>query len=109
MQAVMCVIYAIVIVPFVVLGFVFLRGKGADLIAGYNTSSPAKKAKTDEKALCRFMGKAMFVFAACWLILASGTILEITPLFWVGLGLFFLAVIFVLIYCSTGNRFAKKH
>ena len=49
MIAVMSIIHAIVISPFVVLGILFLRGKGADLIAGYNTSSPTKKAKTDEK------------------------------------------------------------
>ena len=54
------------------LGVVFLRGKGTDLISGYNTASVEEKMKTDEKKLCRFMGKLMFALAACWLALAEG-------------------------------------
>ena len=102
------IVHGIVMIVFIVLGIMFLRGKGANLIAGYNTSSPAAKAKTDEVALCRFMGKAMFALASCWLILSLGSILEIKPLLWSGFALFFLVIVFVLIYCNTGNRFKKK-
>ena len=34
----------------VILGIVFSKGKGAFLIAGYNTASKAEKQKTDEKS-----------------------------------------------------------
>ncbi len=57
---------------FIILGLVFIQGKGAFLIAGYNTSSRAEKKKYDENALCRFMGKIMFLFAACLLIAVLG-------------------------------------
>ena len=40
---------------FVLLGVLFSRGKGAFLIAGYNTASAAERARYVEKALCRFM------------------------------------------------------
>ena len=39
---------ALLILPSILL----LRGKGAFLIAGYNTASPAQKAMYDEKKLC---------------------------------------------------------
>lgn len=45
---------------FILLGIVFLRGKGSFLIAGHNTLPPEEKAKIDEKKLTRFMGKFMF-------------------------------------------------
>lgn len=45
-------------------GTVFSLGKGAFLIAGYNTAPKREKEKYDEKALCRFMGKLMFALAA---------------------------------------------
>ena len=54
------------ILLFLLLGLVFSQGKGAFLIAGYNTASQAEKAKYDEKALCRCMGKLMFALAGTW-------------------------------------------
>ena len=50
-------IHLVMIMVFVILGVIFLNGKGAFLIAGYNTTSKAEKQKTDEKKLCSFMGK----------------------------------------------------
>ena len=47
---------AVIAALFVLLGILFSRGKGAFLIAGYNTASAAERARYDEKALCRFMG-----------------------------------------------------
>ena len=57
---------------FVGLGVLFSKGKGAFLIAGYNTMSKEKKARYDKNALCRFMGKLMFALAACWVPVALG-------------------------------------
>ena len=57
---------------FVGLGVLFSKGKGAFLIAGYNTMSKEKKARYDKNALCRFMGKFMFALAACWVPVAPG-------------------------------------
>ncbi len=39
-----------------ILSVTLLMGKGAILIAGYNTSSPEQKAKYNAKKLCRVMG-----------------------------------------------------
>ena len=97
-----------VILLFLVLGAVFSRGKGAFLIAGYNTSSKEEKAKYDEKALCRFMGKLMFAMAGCWAVVALGTVLDRMWLYYVGIGLFLAAVFGGVIYMNTGSRFRKK-
>lgn len=100
-------IHLIVVCSFIVLGILFSKGKGAFLIAGYNTAPPREKAKTDEKKLCRFMGKFMFALAACWLVIAASALFDRMSLHWIGLGLFLAVIIAGLIYANTGNRFQR--
>lgn len=92
---------------FVVLGVIFWRGKGAALIAGYNTASVEERLNTDEKKLCRFMGKLMFALAGCWLIAAASELFHKPSLLWTGLSLFLAVVVAGLIYANTGHRFEK--
>lgn len=91
----------------VILGILFYCGKGADLIAGYNTLPATKKAEYDVKKLCKYMSKLMFALAACWLVIASSEIFKTMVLLWIGLGLFMLVVLFGVIYMNTGERFKK--
>ncbi len=72
---------------FLILGMAFFKGKGAFLIAGYNTMSPEERAKYDEKALCRSMSAMMFTCAGCFAIIILGTFLEWMALVWAGIGL----------------------
>lgn len=81
----MVFVHFIVVAVFVVLGIVFSKGKGAFLIAGYNTSSPEEKSKYNVVDLCKFMGKIMFALAFCFLILAINEFVNIPILFWIGL------------------------
>ena len=101
------IIHIVMMTLFIVLGSVFMSGKGAWLIAGYNTSSAYEKSETDEKALCRFMGKSMFLLAACWIPICLSAVIDKMWLLWAGLGLFFIAVMVIVIYANTGNRFIK--
>ena len=71
------------------------------------TSSRAEKGKYDEKALCRFMGKMMFLLAACFLITILSDLLGYMAFLWIGWGLFLAVIVFMLIYSNTGNRFKK--
>ena len=100
-------IHSVIIAVFVLLGLLFSAGKGAGLIAGYNTSSPQKKAKYDEKALCRFMGRFMFVLAACWVLALLSAVSGRMALLWIGQALFIVIIITGVIYANTGNRFKK--
>lgn len=96
-----------IVALFLVLGIVFLKGKGALLIAGYNTASPEEKARIDEKKLCRYMGRMMLALAACWLVLASSEIFQTMVLFWVGFALFFVVIIVGIIFLNTGGRIQR--
>ena len=93
---------------FAVLGIVLWNGKGAWLIAGYNTSSKTEKSKYDEKALCRFVAKLMFFYAACFAVSAVCTFLKSTTIYYCVMALFLIVSIAALIYANTGNRFKKK-
>lgn len=57
---------------FAILSIVLLSGHGANLIAGYNTSSKEEKARYDEKKLCRITGAGMLVIAAMIFIMGIG-------------------------------------
>jgi len=101
------IVHLVIMVSFVILGVVFLLGKGAGLISGYNTMSEYERSRYDEKALCRFMGKFMFALAICWLpILLSGIVGKMA-LLWIGLALFIIVIIIGVVYLNTGNRFKK--
>ena len=62
------VVFLFIAVLLAALGIVFASGRGADLIARYNTASREKKAKTDEKKLLKAMSIFMFVLAGCALL-----------------------------------------
>ena len=96
------------ILVFLLLGLVFSRGKGAFLIAGYNTAPKREKEKYDEQALCRFMGKMMVALAGTWVPMTLSTLLDRMWLLWLGLGLFFAVCIGGVVYRNTGHRFEKK-
>ena len=92
---------------FITLGIVFASGRGANLIAGYNTASREEKTHTDEKKLLKAMSVFMFVLAGCFLVSASSEIFHVKLLIWIGQALFVVAIIAGLIYLNTGNRFRK--
>ncbi len=96
------------ILLFLIMGIVLWKGKGAWLIAGYNTSSKAEKARYDEKALCRFVAKLMFFYVACFAVSAVCTCLEATTIYYCVMALFLIVTIAAVIYANTGNRFKKK-
>lgn len=104
----MAITYLMIVIFMAILGIVFLCGKGAMLIAGYNTSSPEERARMDEKQLCRFMGKFCFAMAGCWLIAAAGVFWGQEAFHITGISLFVVVIIAGLIYANTGNRFKKQ-
>lgn len=93
---------------FIVLGIVFWLGKGSWLIAGYNTSSKTEKSKYDERALCRFVAKLMFFYAAICVLLAVSTWLDSMAIHYCVIALFLIITFAAVIYANTGNRFKKK-
>ena len=51
-------IHGAVVGALVLLGIIFLKGKGSFLIAGYNTASKAEKEKIDDKEAVHVCGYA---------------------------------------------------
>ena len=100
-------IHGAAVVLLLILGVIFLKGKGAFLIAGYNTASKAEKEKIDEKKLCRYMGRLMFALAGCFFIIMLSSIFDKIRLLWLGLGLVFIVSIGGIIYINTGDRVKK--
>ncbi len=98
----------LVFLMFLILGFIFINGKGAFLIGGYNTLPKEKKAEYDVPALLDFMGKMMFVLAFCTTFWLFADILNRPILFTIGIGLFIAATAFIVVYSNTGKRFKKN-
>ena len=100
-------VFLIITALFVVLGIIFASGKGANLIAGYNTASQEEKAKIDEKKLLKAMSVFMFVLAGCFLVSALSQVFNVKSLIWIGQALFVAVLVIGLVYMNTGDRFAK--
>ena len=106
-DTVLLAIHGAVVGSLVILGVIFLKGKGAFLIAGYNTASKAEKEKIDEKKLCRCMSKMMFALAGCFFIVMLSDIFHKMWILWLGLGLVFIVSIGGMVYINTGDRIKK--
>ena len=98
----------IMIVMFIFLGTMLLLGKCSFLIAGFNTLSKEEKENYDVLALCKFMGKFIFMIVFCIFLLILSDIFMMKVLFMIGITLNIISLIFVIIYVNTGNRFQKK-
>ena len=88
---------------FIIMGIVFLFGKGGFLIAGYNTADRKDKEKYDEKKLN--MCFAIFSFGMAIIIGECGYIN--TESFAVHVGLPVIIALLVYVYIAT-NTFCKK-
>ncbi|AUD13268.1 MULTISPECIES: DUF3784 domain-containing protein [unclassified Planococcus (in: firmicutes)] len=92
----------------VFLGFYMLQGKGAFLIAGYNTMPKEEKSIYDGPAMARFVGKLLFALAFSMLFWLAGMLLEKNWMFYIGVALFLGFTGGALIYMNTGGRFLKQ-
>ena len=100
-------IHGAVVGALVLLGIIFLKGKGSFLIVGYNTASKAEKEKIDEKKLCTCVGMLMFALAGCFFIVMLSDIFHKMWILWLGLGLVFAVSIGGTIYINTRDRIKK--
>lgn len=96
-----------IIILFILLAITFFLGKGAMLIAGYNTMSKKDKEKYDEKALCHFMGWIMLLLAISMVFPVFGELLQNNILPIIGFSFIVIVILFMIIYLYAGNRFKK--
>ena len=95
-------------VPVIIVGIVLCCGKGAFLIAGYNTASSEEKATSNEKALCRATGVLVLVIVGSVELLMLGAVLDMVALMWGGGILMAVLTVFGLIYINKSQRFKRK-
>lgn len=101
-------VFGTVVAVLLALAALFLTGRGAGLIAGYNTLPRAERERYDRRALCRFTGKLMVYLAACFALIGAGVArpgrgFALAGSIWLAAG-----IIFALIYANTKGRFLKK-
>jgi hypothetical protein len=101
-------IWGFVLIPMIVMSLFLLNGKGAFLIAGYNTMSKEEQAKYDEKALCRSTGRFLLWITFVMMLVPFGIHNEIIWMPFCAIGIMMASSLVYLIYVNTGNRFLKK-
>ena len=78
-----------------------LTGRGAFLIAGFNTMSKEKQSKYKKEALCKFIGLVLLLVTLCTAGITLGAIFEIAFL-WIACSVLLAAVIiFAIIFANT--------
>ena len=90
---------------FFTMSIIFLQGKGAILIAGYNTMSSEEKTKYDEVALCKATGKLMLAIAFSMVLIFMGELFQLGELIIAGISLMIAIILSGVIYMNTGNRY----
>ncbi len=97
----------IFILPGVGIAVALLCGRGAGLIAGYNTASAAEKAKWNEKALCRGTGALLLAILICVELFCLGGVFGVKPLMWLAAALFVVSLPLGLLWINKSKRFKK--
>ena len=104
----MYITVGIIVILMLVMAVFLLKGKGAFLIAGYNTASAEVKSRYDEKALCRFIGWLLIAMSFCMLLFPAGQYFQAAWLTYCAIILITLGSIGAVVYANTGNRFRKN-
>ena len=98
-----------VIAIFLILAILLLCGKGAFLIAGYNTMTKEEKEKYDSKALCKSTGKLMLSLVFCISLMLASEIFSLSFLRVIGGIGIPVCIIFYLIHARNGEKYRKSN
>lgn len=101
------IIISIISAIIVAVSIIMLTGHGTKLIAGYNSLSQDEKEKFDAKKLTKFLGCLFLPIGILFNCFTIGILLHIWWMLVMVIVTTFLAVVFAVIYCNTGNRFKK--
>lgn len=99
------VIIGILSLAIIAMAITLLLGRGAWMVAGYNTMPATQKEKYNRAALCKFLGKILLPIGLTMPLIVIGGILDTM---WFALGFVALTIgliVFAAVYANTGNRF----
>ena len=101
--------FALMSVWFVVLGIIFLSGRGAVIYSFYYNKPKEEQEKYDTKALFRFEGWCLIVFSLVLLPVIAGVYFELLWIVFVGLAVLVFLAIGTSIYSKKDRkRFLKS-
>ena len=101
------ILFSACLLPVLFIGLLLMAGRGAGLIAGFNTMKPDERARYDEPRLCRFVGKVVLSGWALMMLVPLGIALDTMWIAAVAGGIFLAVIIASVVYMNTGNRFKK--
>jgi hypothetical protein len=101
------IITAAVLLPLLIISVILLCGKGAFMIAGFNTMPKDEKEKYDIKKLCKFIGLMLLLIIFCSAGILAGTILTLGIVIIISTAVLLAAIVFTLIFANTKDRFKK--
>ncbi|MEC2078412.1 DUF3784 domain-containing protein [Metabacillus fastidiosus] len=104
----MIIAILVIMIPILIMAIVLSKGKGAFLLAGYNTMSESEKEKYKEKELCIFMSKIMYGICLGLLLITLSEQFKIQAPLIIGLIITIGLPLFSMVYVNTGNRFKKE-
>lgn len=102
-------IHALMVLVFLLLGYLIRFRQWAWLISGYNTSPRKSQDQYDKPALTRAVGNLMFVLAGTMVVSGTGLWAQNPWLVRLGWGLFMLVILMFLVFANTGNRYKKTN
>lgn len=92
----------------IAISVVMMCGKGAMLIAGFNTMPKKEREKYDARALCKFVGGILLPVGITMPAVFLGGFYKLNWLIYLVIAIDVALVIFAIVYVNTGNRFRNK-
>ena len=92
----------------IAISVVMMCGKGAMLIAGFNTMPKKEREKYDARALCKFVGGILLPVGITMPAVFLGGFYKLNWLIYLVIAIDVAIVIFAIVYANTGNRFRNK-
>lgn len=98
-----------VCIPILLMGVYMMTGRGAFLIAGYNTSSPTEKARFNGKKLTKAMGVMIFLCMLTFILgIESSLSLDVKGLVWAVVLVSALLLFIGMCYVGNSPRFRQE-
>lgn len=98
------IIPGLMAIIFLVIGIIFLCGKGDFLVAGYNTMDEEEKKKYDEKKMLKILGIAMLASSAAFVVSALAGFFKIPKLSFVSAALVTVIIVITVIVINVKTK-----
>lgn len=99
------VVSVVIFAVFLILGFLLRSGRGASLIAGYNTAPPEQQKKINVKSLTRLVGNLLIGISGLVLVVGVAATFGAAWLAIAGVVAAIIAMVWAIVYANTNKKF----